>query len=122
MKYGTKNTGQLQLEAAVCFAVFLAVLGLFLSAIGTAGEHSENSLHSLNAKAEAELCCITADTIYASGLSEFLEEMHCTSEGNTAESEISGKIKGCESIAKEIRLVQKGEKSVLEITINEHYQ
>ncbi len=122
MKFLKNNKGQLQLEAAVCFAVFLAVLGLFLSAIGTAGEYSENSLHSLNAKAEAELCCIVADTIYASGLSEFLAEMHCTSKGNTAESEISGKIKGCESIAKEIRLVQKGEKSVLEITLNEHYR
>ena len=112
----------MQLEAAVCFAVFLAVLGLFLSAVVAAGEHSENSLYSLNAKAEAELCCIVADTIHSSGLSEFLEEMHCTSKGNTAQSEMSGKIKGCESLAKEIRLVQKGEKSVLEVTINEHYR
>ncbi len=116
------NTGQLQFEAAVCFAVFLAILGLFLSAVGTAGEHSINSVNSLNAKAEAELCCIMADIIYASGISEFLTEINCTSKGNTAESEISGKIKGCESIAKEIRLVQKGEKSVLEININEHYR
>ncbi len=122
MKLETNNTGQLQLEAAICFAVFLTVLGLFLSAIGTAGEHSMNSVNSLNAKAEAELCCIMADTIYASGISEYLTEINCTSKGNLAEREISGKIKGCESIAKEIRLVQKGEKSVLEITINEHYR
>ena len=122
MKLWENKRGQLQLEAAVCFAVFLAVAGLFISAIGIAGEHSENSLDSLNAKAEAELCCIMADTIYTSGLSEFLAEVNCTSKGNTAESEVSGKIKGCESIAKEIRLVQKGEKSVLEITLNEHYR
>jgi len=116
------NTGQLQLEAIVCFAVFLAILGLFLSAIGTAGEHSINSVNSLNAKAEAELCCIMADTVYTSGISEFLTEINCTSKRNSVESEISGKIKKCESIAKEIRLVQKGEKSSLEVSINEHYR
>ncbi len=122
MNFKINNSGQLQLEAAICFAVFLAVLGLFLSAIGTAGEHSMNSVNSLNAKTEAELCCIMADTIYSTGISEFLTEINCTSKGNTAESEISGKIKGCETIAKEIRLVQKGEKSSLEVSINEHYR
>lgn len=116
------NTGQLQLEAAICFAVFLAVMGLFLSAIGTAGEHSINSVNSLNAKAEAELCCIMADIIYTSGITEFLTEINCTSKENNIESEISGKIKSCESIAKEIRLVQKGKKSSLEVSINEHYR
>ncbi len=122
MKLKTNNTGQLQFEAIICFAVFLAIVGLFLSAIGTAGEHSINSVDSLNAKTEAELCCIMADTIYSTGISEFLTEINCTSKGNTAESEISGKIKGCETIAKEIRLVQKGEKSSLEVSINEHYR
>ena len=116
------NTGQLQLEAAICFAVFLTVMGLFLSTIGTIGEHSINSVNSLNAKAEAELCCVMADTIYTSGISEFFTEINCTSKQNNVESEISGKTKGCESIAKEIRLVQKGEKSSLEVSINEHYR
>ena len=115
----SENKAQLQLEAAICFAVFLAVLGLFLAAINQAGEKANNSL---NAKAEAELCCIAANAIYASGVSELLAEMHCTSKANAVKSKIGGKIKGCESIAKEIRLVQKGKTSVLEVTINEHYK
>jgi len=122
MRKNIPAKGQLQLEAIICLAAFIAILGLFLAALNQAGTHAGNALNALEAKAQAELCCLAADTIYASGVSETSEEMKCTAQGNRAESETGGKEKSCESIAPEIRLVQEGEKSVLEVTLNEHYR
>lgn len=114
--------GQLQLEAIICLAAFIAILGLFLSALNQAGTQAGKAMNALEAKAQAELCCLAADTIYASGVSEIAEEMKCTAQGSRAESEKEGRKKSCESIAPEIRLVQQGEKSVLEVKLNEHYR
>ncbi|MFA4855639.1 MAG: hypothetical protein WC634_03580 [archaeon] len=114
--------GQLQLEAIICLAAFLAILGLFLAALNEAGTQANEALNALEAKAQAELCCLAADISYASGVSEISEEVQCTAQGSKVESETGGKKKSCESIAPEIRLVQEGEKSVLEVALNEHYR
>jgi len=118
-----REKGQLQLEAIICFAAFLAVLGLFLGSINEAGEEANHAVQALKAKAESEKCCIVVDAAYAGGLAEFSQkEMHCTAEGNLVQSIVGEKSAASKCIAEEIRLVKIGEKSVLEVKQSEHYR
>lgn len=114
--------GQLQLEATICLAASIAITGLFLSALNETGANAGEALNALDAKSQAELCCLAADISYASGVSEIVEEMKCTAQEDGAESETGGKAKSCESIAPEMRLIQEGEKSMLEVALNDHYR
>jgi len=95
--------GQLQLEAIICFAVFLAILGIFLNSINQMSEEAGKASSAMEARAEAEQCCMIAD---------------CNSKGNIIES----KEKRCTAIAREIRLAQAGNESFLEVELNAHYR
>ena len=90
--------GQLQLEAIICLAAFLAILGLFLSALNEAGMQANEALNALEAKAQAELCCLAADISYASGVSEISEEVQCTGQGSKAESETGERKKAAKAL------------------------
>ena len=110
--------GILQLEAAICLAVFLAALALFLSVLNAAGQDAETAIGGLEAKSQTEKCCIFVDAMHAAGISFFSGEVPCKAEGGRAK--IGEKQSDC--LARDIRLVQKGGKSVLELGFNGHYR
>jgi hypothetical protein len=116
-----REGGQLQLEAIICFSAFLAILALFLASINEAGAGAEQAVLALKAKAEAERCCIVADAVYASNVLQLFSNVQCTAEGSIVKSEVSEKTKESECLAKEIRLVQQGNRKVLEVRLNDHY-
>ena len=118
-----RENGQLQLEAIICFTAFLGILALFLASVNEAGAEAGQAALSLNAKAEAERCCIAADAVYASGVLQlFSNSMYCTAEGNIVKGKAGEKAKESECLAKEIRLVQQGNRRVLEVGLNDHYR
>ncbi len=115
--------GQLQLEAMICFGIFLALLAVFLGQLNQAEQQASQALHALKAKTQAELCCFSADIVYTAGSSSVVQqEMHCTGKGNIVESHSGKSVKRAACLAAQIRLVQRGEKSVLEVKANEHYR
>jgi hypothetical protein len=116
------KNGQLQLEAIICLAAFIAILGMLLAALNQAGMEANNAMEALGANSRAELCCLAADISYAGGIGEIRGETHCTAEGTMAKSGAGANEKDCESIAPEIRIVQEGKKSRLEVTLNAHYR
>ncbi len=111
--------GQLQLEAIICFAVFLAILGIFLNSINQMSEEAGKASSAMEARAEAEQCCMIADSVYSNGLlGIYRTGTKCNSKGNIIES----KEKRCTAIAREIRLAQAGNESFLEVELNAHYR
>jgi len=110
--------GVLQLEATICFAAFLAALALFLSILGQSGLEAEYAVGRLGEKAKAEKCCVFVDSAFASGISYFSGNVPCEAEGGKAK--VSGKKSDC--LAKDMRLVERGGKTVLEIGLNERYR
>ena len=112
------SRGILQLEAIICLAAFLAVLTLFLSVLNAASLDAGTAVGGLGAKAQTEKCCIFADAMNAAGISSFSGEIPCKAEEGRAK--MGGKQSDC--LAQDIRLVQKGGKSVLELGLNGHYR
>ncbi len=110
--------GILQLEAAICLAVFLAVLALFLSVLNAASLDAETAIDQLEAKAQTEKCCIFADAMQAAGISSFSGEVPC--KAGDGRAKMGEKHSDC--LTSEIRLVQRGGKSVLELGFNAHYR
>lgn len=112
------RVGILQLEAVICLAVFMGVLTLFLSALNGAGQESGAAISSASEKAEAEKCCILADSVYSLGISSFSGSVGCeVRDGMAADGE---KTSAC--LAKGMRIVQESDKSVLELGFNGHYR
>ena len=112
------SPGILQLEAAICLAVFLAVLALFLSVLNAAGLDVETAVSGLEAKAQTEKCCIFVDAMHSAGISSFSGEVPCKAEDGRAK--IGEKQSDC--LTPNIRLVQRNGKSVLELGFNAHYR
>ncbi len=118
-----KNSGVLQLEAMICFAVFLALLGGVLYNMHSMKGQSSSANNALRAKAKTELCCLALDSIYTGNVEEFVQrEIPCTGKGSIVESDIGGRGKRTECIAQSIKTVQKGEESLLEVKLNDHYR
>ncbi len=118
-----REKGQLQLEAIICFALFLGMLGLFLANINEATKQAEQALQGLKAKTETLVCCLAADTIYSSGVAElFSDRMSCTASQSLVKSRFGKKTKQSSCLAEEIRLIQSAKKSVLEVKPSEHYR
>jgi len=114
-----RQFGQVQLEAIICFAFFLGILGVFAASLNQAGENADSALHSLKSKTETEVCCIAADSGYASNVEEISSvELLCTGNGNVVESEA----KQSKCLAMEIRLVQGIGKKSLEVKQSGHYR
>lgn len=112
--------GQLQFEAMACFAIFLAILGLFASVLNAISGQSEQALDALKGKAEAEACCFAADSIFSSNIQELLEKnAACTAEKNTVKDSWE---KESVCVAGDIRVVQAGGKRSLEVQLSGHYK
>ena len=118
-----KKKGQLQLEAVICIAVFLAILTGFIGAANSASLEAEEAVLSLGAKTRAEACCILTDSVYSTGIFEEIKTgLNCKGDGEKTEASAGGKGRTAECIAREIRTVQEGEKNVLEVSANAHYR
>ncbi len=85
-------TGQASIEAMLCFAAFLALLGVMVAVAGSAAEKAKDSASGFWAKVEAERCASLADALYASGSGMMKNaEVECfVSEQGVVSSTISG--------------------------------
>ena len=110
--------GQVQLEAIICFVIFLAMLGQTLSSMGQINIESKEAMNMFKEKVTAETCCLTADTVYATGTTISGKTMHCEAKGQI----IYSNQKNCSVFSKEIRLVQTDGKTTMEVSTNKHYE
>ncbi|MBN2067420.1 MAG: hypothetical protein JW744_03060 [Candidatus Diapherotrites archaeon] len=118
-----KPSGQVQLEATACFAVFLALLGLMLFSLNQADANLERAKQGLKAGSEAQLCCIALDSAYTGNAEQVsTSELHCTADNTSFVESRAGSIaKTQECIAQEIKSVQRGQENFLEVKPGGHY-
>ena len=118
-----KGKGQMQLEAILCFGVFIAILAGMAAAMNEIGFEAEEAAVSFRVKSRAEACCVLADSVYGSGISGSVEtKLGCFGEGGKAFASESGKEKETECIAQAIRPVQSFGESFLEVGPDGHYR
>jgi hypothetical protein len=114
--------GQVHIEAIVCFACFLGILGLAMHALSESGKSAEKAASAIEAKSSAEQCCAAVDSVYSNGAAGLpLAQMQCMVEENSVESRRGEKEKQSDCLAPEFRVAQSGGKSALEVALSEHY-
>lgn len=119
-----KQRGQLQLEAAICFACFLALLGVGMQALAGIGERGSEAMDMVSAKGSALACSTVIDSMYSNGVEQLAGyEARCTVAG---EREVVGKEGGSEKRAfflpERVRVLQAGEKTIVSVELNGHYR
>ena len=117
------SAGQMQLEAIICIAALFGVVASALSAVNMMAEASEHNAGMLLAEAGVQKCSVAADILYANGGGGITLNENCY--GNN-EHEVKSAFKDWEksafSVAKEITTVQTGNRTLLEVKVDDHYR
>ncbi|MCX6798666.1 MAG: hypothetical protein NTW59_01045 [Candidatus Diapherotrites archaeon] len=117
------GAAQAQLEALICIAFFIAMLGALLHSLGQAKQAADAAGEALQAKSNALLCCAAVDSTYSNSAAGLLdEELHCTAESGMMLSSAGEKTKEADCIAPGIKTAQNSGKTRIEVTLNEHYR
>jgi len=114
------SKAQTQVEAIICLTVFLAILGQAVSTMGQIKEMAEEGNDAASAKGTAQACCMLADTVYATNATA--TEASCEAKDGEMTATKGSKNKKCKPLSEKIRMVQTGEKTIMEVSTNEHYK
>jgi len=114
---------QLQLEAAVCIAVFFSLIALSIAAVNVLRDESLKEEEMLIAEAKAVKCSCIADSLFSNSGGKIRIEEQCYSEG---EHEITAVFKGEKkkafSVAEKVNSNQVAGRTTLEVGVDEHYR
>ena len=117
------SKGQMQLEIIMCLAMLFAIITISLAAIGSLKVGSDKSGEILLAEAKAQKCAVAANSLFSNGAKKVALNENCYAIGN---GEIANSVNGNEreafSIAKGLGSAQVGNRTVLEVKVNEHYK
>ena len=116
--------GQVSLEVILVFAVFLGLLGLFVSALQEITTQGTNAREKTNAIAESKKCAAIIDTIFANSGGKPRTLIHNCVPFAPHQIQVNhfSQEKIAFTIANQIELVQVGNQTVLEVRSPDHYQ
>ena len=112
------------MEALICFAAFLAIISLCIGIISQHKMQMEAAADAVVAEAQAQHCAVAVNALFSNGvktISSTAENCYPYEEGEIASGN-QGEQKRASTIAHEIKLLQIGNKQLLEVTGNEHYR
>jgi hypothetical protein len=112
---------QLQLEAAISIALLLTLIASAIVVVNSLAITAKRNSSMLLAEATAQKCAVAANLLYSNGGGTLKARAQCRApqEGGRA---ISSGAKTAFSIAEKTTTRQAGEKTLLEVTVNEHYR
>ena len=117
------NKGQMQLELIMCLAMLFAIITISLAVVGSLKISSEKSGEILLAEAKAQKCAIAANSLFSNGAKKVALNENCyATGGGKIASSVNGNEREAFSIAKGLGSTRLGNKTVLEVKINEHYK
>ncbi|MDP6670760.1 MAG: hypothetical protein QGI60_03005 [archaeon] len=113
----------MQLEVIICLALLFAIITVSLVAIGSLKVNSEKNGEILLAEAKAQKCAIVANSLFSNGAKKVALSENCYAVGiGKIASSVNESEREAFSIAKGLGSAQLGNKTVLEVKINEHYK
>jgi hypothetical protein len=115
--------GQLQLEAVICIALIFALVSFALAAVNSLKSAAGKNNEMLLAEAKAQKCSMAANLLFSNGAGRIeMQETCYGSSEHEVKSVFSGREKSAFSVAGKVSSVQTGEKTVLEVKVDEHYR
>ncbi|RLG18088.1 hypothetical protein DRN67_04545 [Candidatus Micrarchaeota archaeon] len=117
-----RQTGELQLEAIICLACFLALLGIALQAIGQIAVQSDKAAEAVNAKSSSLMCSTLVDSAYSNNTTQIrTERLPCIVQGREVKSTREQSVKHSFFLPQNVRLVQMGGQTTFSVELSEHY-
>ena len=119
-----KCGGQVHLEALICFAVFMAIVGSFLAAMGNIETDAKTGADAFTAESSAQKCAIVIDSLYANGGGELDNlEINCFLKKKNWVGSTSGENeKIAFAFPNEIEFFHLGGKTTMWVKVNAHYR
>ena len=114
------SKGQIQFEAMMVFALFLATISIFLQAFSDQGIQLHDFSKKFSYETEVFSCAIVANSIYSNSMGNLAySDSNC---GISLKNSFSSNGKSFQSIAKELKKSNFGEKVFVTVLQNEHYK
>jgi len=114
------SKGQIQFEAMAVFALFLATISIFLLAFSEQGIQLDDFSKKFSYETEAFSCAIAANSIYSNSTGNLTYyDSNC---GIDSKNSFSSNGKSAQSVAKELKKSNFGEKIFVTVLQNEHYK
>lgn len=116
------KTGQVGFEAIICIALLFALIAAALGTVNSLKSASEKNEEMILAEARAQKCSVMANILYSNSGGKIVVKENCYAEKeHEIKSVLNGREKSAFTIAEKVSSVQAGEKTVLEVAVNEHY-
>lgn len=119
-----KKNGQASLEAIIVFALFLALLGIFIKAGTGLGEQTAEFNEKIVAISESKKCAGIIDSVFANSGGKPRTLIHNCVPVSPHQIQVNrfSHEKIAFTIAKTIELVQIGNQTILEVKSPDHYK